>query len=446
MGSAVVQRRFLIRDAGWSALTALFTPLQAALAAPSLLFIGTLTVMLFRPPDLEFFYLDRIALVLLAVLVLLRATITRQSLRPRSTLVLPMAALLGLVAADLLLHSFDASLWSVAVAKFGAPYALFYLAGLVFDDETSIERLEKFAWAVLAYLTFIDIAFLAGWNFLIFPKFILESSLGINADRARGPFLNAVASGVSLNFLGLVALDSYGRGRLRGLWALLLLGSLPVAILATRTRGVWLSFAASLLLLMLSSSSKRIRNVCFAMLAAGVVGVLLLVVSSGELGNGMNDRLNDRHTVEFRMEAYRAGWGMLLERPLTGWGARGARVELEGRIEGYPGELTVAHNTYLEVLLEHGVIGFVLYAWIVVGLFKLGRTDELDANRRPTSESFLQLPCRPLWFLLLGVYVVNGIFVVMNYQFVNALLFTWAGILAQRQRNLSEAETGVFHP
>jgi hypothetical protein len=37
---------------------------------------------------------------------------------------------------------------------------------------------------------------------------------------------------------------------------------------------------------------------------------------------------------------------------------------------------------------------------------------------------------RSMWPLLLGVYFVNGIFVVMSYQFVNGLLFTWAGILA----------------
>ena len=36
-----------------------------------------------------------------------------------------------------------------------------------------------------------------------------------DADRARGPFLQAVANGVSLNLLGLVALDSFRRRRLR---------------------------------------------------------------------------------------------------------------------------------------------------------------------------------------------------------------------------------------
>jgi hypothetical protein len=35
---------------------------------------------------------------------------------------------------------------------------------------------------------------------------------------------------------------------------------------------------------------------------------------------------------------------------------------------------------------------------------------------------------------MLGVYLLNACFVVMNYQFVNGLLFTFAGILATQNR------------
>ena len=96
---------------------------------------------------------------------------------------------------------------------------------------------------VLGYLCLIAILFLFGAKGLIFPRYILDESLGIHADRARGPFLQAVANGVTLNLLGLIALDSFRRGRLKRLPALLFLIALPLAILATRTRAVWLSFA-----------------------------------------------------------------------------------------------------------------------------------------------------------------------------------------------------------
>jgi O-antigen ligase len=163
-----------------------------------------------------------------------------------------------------------------------------------------------------------------------------------------------------------------------------------------------------------------------------VLSILALLVGTGEVRMGVYDRLTDRDTAEFRLAAYQAGWKMIRDRPLTGWGAQGVRLEMENRLDGYRGNLTVVHNTYLEVLLEHGLIGFVLYIWIMVGLFKLGRC---ETSRPQSEEGTPQWPSRTLWTLLLGVYCVNACFVVMNYQFVNGLLFTWAGILA-RQRNV----------
>src|SRR5450432_3790362 len=57
--------------AQWTVVTA-FRPLHALVAAPALLFLATLTIMLFRPPDLQFYWLDRIAFLLLLFVVFLR--------------------------------------------------------------------------------------------------------------------------------------------------------------------------------------------------------------------------------------------------------------------------------------------------------------------------------------------------------------------------------------
>ena len=71
-----------------------FRPLHALIAAPALLFLATLAVMLFRPPDLQFYWLDRIAFLLLLFVVLLRVLVLRRSGNPASGPVLwPMAGL-----------------------------------------------------------------------------------------------------------------------------------------------------------------------------------------------------------------------------------------------------------------------------------------------------------------------------------------------------------------
>jgi O-antigen ligase len=150
--------------------------------------------------------------------------------------------------------------------------------------------------------------------------------------------------------------------------------------------------------------------------------------------NALEERLQDSSPVEFRMAAYRAGWSMFLEKPLSGWRTSQLQTELAQRIDGFKGETFVVHNTYFEILLEHGLLGFALYLWVVIALLKAGRR-----NKSPCPYEFTGSLQR-LWPLLVSVYLVNATFVVMNYQFVNGLLFAFAGILAAEQKRSSEME------
>jgi len=285
--------------AHWTAVAAL-RPLHGLLAAPpSLLFLATLTIMLFRPPDIQFCWLDRIAFLLLLFVVLFRALMQRQLSAFADSAMWPMAGLLLLGLGAVLAQPYEAQNWSVFAAKWVVPFSLFHVAGFVFKDATSVRRFETFALVVLAYLCLIAIFFLIGAKDLIFPRYILDEGLGIHADRARGPFLQAVANGLTLNMLALIALDSFRRRRLRGVLALLFLTALPVAILATQTRAVWLSFAGCIVALLFVSSSRRVRGACLCIIVAG--GVALLTALSFEDANAsLGARLEERSPMEFR--------------------------------------------------------------------------------------------------------------------------------------------------
>ena len=137
------------------------------------------------------------------------------------------------------------------------------------------------------------------------------------------------------------------------------------------------------------------------------------------------------------MEIYQAGWEMFLQKPLAGWGAAEMQTELSKRISDFHQEQFFFHNTYLEIVVQYGLVGLVLYLWIVVDLFKLGR--RLNSATTFTLGAFLDEEFRTtLWPLLLGVYLLNASFVVMNYQFVNGFLFTLAGLLAAQNRRHAE--------
>jgi O-antigen ligase len=339
-----------------------------------------------------------------------------------------MLGLTLLALASVAGHSFDSESWSLIAAKFIVPFALFHLAALVFSEERVLQQVELFALLVLAYLSFTAIAFLVGATGLIFPRFILDGSLGYHVDRARGPLLQAVANGVSLNLLGLLALHAYERRRVRGLRAVLLIGAVPIAILATMTRAVWLTFAATMGVVMVRSQNRCVRRACVGlMVAAGVM--LLVVLSISEVRNAMADRLEERGPVDFRRAVYAGAWDMFLERPLTGWGVNQMPSELARHVSGYKERELYPHNTYLELLVEHGVVGLALYVWLMWEMWAIPRAER---------HGFLDSQFHALWPALLGVYWVNAALVVMNYQFVNGLLFSMAGMLAAQGRRAEQ--------
>jgi len=403
----------------WEAAGMAIRPLHLLLAYPSILYVAAMTVFLFRPPDVFSFYTDRFALAALMFLVALRTMALRERIPFIAGLSMPMLGLVILAVLRALREPFDVQLWSLVASKFIVPFALFHIAVLVFRGPEQRRHFEIFAAFALAYLIFVSIAFLVNADSLIYPRFILDESLGIHADRARGPFLQAVANGVSLNLLGILVLVLAQKGK-KYVWFLWL--ALPVAILATLTRAVWIAFALSSLILGFRMIHRR-------MLAAGllavVIGGLLTGICLGgdhSLQNALSDRTSERGPVEARMAVYNAGLSMFEERPLTGWPAGQVYAELGRRMEGYHLRLFYVHNTYLALLVEFGLPGLGLYGILFFDLFRLRR-------RRMPKEPPAIARLRQAWPILMFVYLVNAFFVDMSYQFVNGVLFTVAGML-----------------
>jgi O-antigen ligase len=420
---------------------AVFRPLHAMVAAPSIPFVVVMGLMLFHPPDIHFVF-DRIALALLIFVVFLRVCALRQPIHVYLPVTLPLFALMLLALAGAVAQPNDAETWSLFAAKWFVPFVLFHLAAIVFDGPASLQKFELFSLIVLGYLSLIAICFMLGRTEFIFPHYILDEGLGYHADRARGPFLQAVANGVTLNLLGVIAFDSYRRRRLRGWLAAIVLIALPIAVIATKTRAVWLSFAGTIFVLMMFSPSARVRRSCIALTTAGLVALSVLLVSSSERTSSLEERFGERSPVDFRMAVYEAGGEMFLERPWLGWDTAGMQAELARRVSGFHQKDFYFHNTYLEVLVRYGLLGLGFYLWLIVGLFRVGR--RRACPNLPRKPGFLDADFRSIWPLLLGIYFVNGALVVMNYQFVNGLIFTVAGMLLGQNRRNANSRSASF--
>jgi O-antigen ligase len=410
----------------WRVAGLLLRPLHLGLAFPSVLYTAALAVFLFRPPDIFSFYVDRIAFGLLVFFVALRAMALRDKIPFFAGLSLPMLGLAGLAVFRALRDPFDAQIWSIIASKFIVPFVLFHIAVLVFRSAVQRKHFEVFVIVALAYLMFIAIAFLADARSLIYPRFILDESLGFHADRARGPFLQAVANGVSLNILGIlvVALPQERRTIVRLLWLVL-----PLAVLATMTRAVWISFAVSTIILGFRLVERRLQAACALLVAAGILVGLAIGISDHSLKSALWDRTGERGPVAARLSVYDAGWAMFQERPFTGWTAGGMYAELARRMEGYHLRTFYVHNTYLALLVEFGVPGLALYGILFFNLFRL-------AWRGPLGESGPVASLRKVWPIVLSVYLFNAFFVDMAYQFVIGLMFTVAGMLCASEKSV----------
>ena len=409
---------------GWLAFGALLRPVQLGLAFPSVLYLAAMTVFLFRPPDLDFYHADRIALGVLVFFVALRSLARRQRIPFVAGLSLPMLGLVVLAVLRALREPFDAQTWSLVASKFVVPFVLFHVAILVFRGASSRRHFEIFVILALTYLVFTAVAFLADARSLIVPQFILNESLGIHADRARGPFLQAVANGLSLNMLGILAMVLVQKHRRV---VLLLWLVLPLAVLATMTRAVWISFAVSTIALGFRLGVPYLRRACLGLAVAGLVFGFAISLTDNSLAQTLRDRTAERGPVEARMAVYHAAWGMFQERPLTGWTANGMYSELARRMQGYHLRTFYVHNTYLSLLIEFGIPGLVLYGILFFNLFRLGRTS-IAGDRSPPVSAL-----RKAWPILLCVYLFNAFFVDMAYQFVIGLMFTVAGMLCSSE-------------
>jgi len=409
----------------WRAAGLLLRPLHLGLVFPSILYVAAMTVFLFRPPDLFSYYADRVAFGILVFFVALRTMALRDKIPFFAGLSLPMLGLLALAVLRALREPFDAQIWSIIASKYIVPFALFHIAVLVFRGASQRRHFEVFVVCALAYLVFIAIAFLVDARSLIFPRFILDESLGFHPDRARGPFLQAVANGVSLNILGIlvIALPQKNKTVARLLWLVL-----PLAVLATMTRAVWISFAVSTIVLGFLLVERRVLAVCALLAVAGLVGGLALGFSDHSLKTALWDRTGERGPVEARLAVYEAGWSMFQDRPFTGWAASGMYAELARRMEGYHLRTFYVHNTYLALLVEFGVPGLALYGILFFNLFRLCR-------RGPPGESGSVASLRKAWPILLSVYLFNAFFVDMAYQFVIGLMFTIAGMLCASEES-----------
>lgn len=189
-----------------------------------------------------------------------------------------------------------------------------------------------------------------------------------------------------------------------------------VAILLTFSRGSWLSFAASFIFLFIlgDRNSWRLAPLFFAI----VVVIFLFPIISDRIllifGYGAD---KDRFLY------WTAAFKMISAHPLLGVGLGTFMANTQGYLHGGFFYEAYAHNCYLQIWAESGILSLISFALFINAIVVLGIRSFLD------SRDFLMLG------LLCGVigFLVHSFFDINLYSLQLAFLFwTWIGMIVAR--------------
>jgi O-antigen ligase len=409
-----------------------FKPFYIILSNTSIIFVITLAILIFSPPNIPGLPMDRVSFFLLFMLVICNSFFKKEKFVSFELIMLPMILLIGMATIDSIYAPFDKQTWSFLASKYVLPFVMFFLAKITFKSNQATRHFFLFSLIAVSYLIFIALASFAKASFLVYPRYILDTTIALHAERARGPFLQAVANGTAINMLGLAALFWFQKHHFRGIIPALFLISLPFAIFVTMTRAVWLSFISSLAIVFLFSKNIKTRKIICLLLLLFVIGAASVSLVPS-VKDPVLSRLTQRGPIDIRFALYTASIEMFQERPIWGWGFNQSAFAIPDFLVDYDIPAYWIHNSYLEILVEQGLFGFTLYAAIIFYLVKIG-------TGLKTSSSLVDREFLPYWYGILVVYIINGMFVVMNYAFINALLFTLGGIVAISSSRMTQAK------
>jgi O-antigen ligase len=169
------------------------------------------------------------------------------------------------------------------------------------------------------------------------------------------------------------------------------LGLTTVAILLNAARGVLLAAVPTVMMAPKAIGRMTSKQV-LGLVVAGAIGVVAVVSVVPETSWTRLSTIADEvryGDLNVRKDIWKAGIEMLRRRPFIGVGA-GA---YDTSVQSIMGTAWVAHNTFLSVLVEEGVIGFALFGLMLCSLWIRNlKVDPLE---------------RRLWMVMLMVWAVG---------------------------------------
>ena len=360
----------------------------------------------------------------------------RRPLRPFGITELLMVLFLAIEVGSVLApHQLAAStdLAPMSLITRGAlfPFMLFVIARQTMTDLRAVRSFLYFVVFAGTYTALMAIFYKLGPHALVFPREILDTNLGINPERGRGPLLNSAADGITM-VAGLIAafflVVQQGIRFRRLIIAAILV--LPVGICLTQTRAIWLAMGLAVILGVMFAHGFRRWYLIVLSLAIFFIGVNWQKFLSSDRTQGgvtsegeIESRLNDWATALWALDQHKVfGWGI----------SRFPEIntiyhQAWGNIDWNLGYGFLGHNTHLAIGAELGYVGLAVWAAVLISVTVAStRAWRLLPRRGLISRGLVF----SFWCAWLG-YLINAAIIDMRvFTVLNGLFFTWAGIVA----------------
>ncbi len=176
----------------------------------------------------------------------------------------------------------------------------------------------------------------------------------------------------------LVAFFTKFRRRLLMIVFIFLFLLLFTCLMLTVSRGAWFAFLGSILFM-----SVWLRTLGISFLAVALIIVLILSFCHPYIKQRLNDLAVSLNNIGIdRQMTWRAAWDMFMSRPWLGLGIGTFMFNFKRFVAAdYPYGISYAHNCYLQMLSEIGVIGLMAFLSIIVLFFYCGVTALNGKNR-----------------------------------------------------------------
>jgi len=428
------------------------------LTIPFLLLILAVAVLRFfwsiRAPILPDLFFDRIMLIWLAMVFMVKFFAERRKLRgPYLLDVIILVHGIYIMSRVLLTNKLYFHSWAVSIMM---PYLAYFFAKNIMSRSRQVHWLFLLLLLVGVYYNVTAIAEKYHWNWLIYPKYIALPHVGF-IGRSYGPFHNP---GIFGNAMGMILpihlyFISITRKSFLKLPLFISMALGVVGLFFTYTRGSWLAAMAGMAVVVLLNRKHYLRTLLPLAAIAPLIAIFILGAGQDKF---LKERVENNDTVGSRVGTMVTALRVWRDHPFLGCGSYGYKEYRDNYIEPIEAPFlgtvrfsqfrnTPAHDMYLGPLAEDGLVGMGMQLTI----YYLALSALLTKYRRGRESDYFIIFLFPIFAGIMANYLVGGLTISYRHTSILGVLFYMsAGIVygyepdqeAEKEMSLQQSPEG----